>query len=85
MNMTFFYKFIRSTILLLFKIKYEDLGIGLKVIVKLVYDLLFCEHSSFEINEKIKENNLLEKLKEVPNQKYFFKESETIKNYMISL
>ena len=85
MNMAFLCKFIRSTILLLFKIKYEDLEIDLKEIVKLVYNLLFSEYSSLEINEKIKENILNEKLKEDPNQQYFFNESETIKNYMISL
>ena len=85
MNMAFLCKFIRSTILLLFKIKYEDLEVDLKEIVKLVYNLLFSEYSSLEINEKIKENILNEKLKEDPNQQYFFNESETIKNYMISL
>ena len=61
-------KFIRSTIFLIFKIKYEDLKIDLKVIVKLVYDLLFSENSTFEINDKIKEN-ILEKLDEDPDQK----------------
>lgn len=61
-------KFIRSTIFLIFKIKYEDLKIDLKLIVKLVYDLLFSENSTFEINDKIKEN-ILEKLDEDPDQK----------------
>lgn len=51
--MTFFSKFIRSPILLLFRLKYENFS-DFNAIVKLVYDLLFSDQSSIVIDEKMK-------------------------------
>ena len=82
--MTYFSKFIRSTILLLFKLKYENFT-DFKTIVKLVYDLLFSDQSSIKIDEKLKSYILKEKLIEDPINKYFFHGITKIENYMLSL
>lgn len=82
--MTYFSKFIWSTILLLFKLKYENLT-DFKTIVKLVYDLLFSDQSSIIIDKKLKKYILKEKLIEDPINKYFFHGITKIENYMLSL
>ena len=84
MNMNHLEKFIRSTILLLYKLKYEDFT-DFKVIIKLVYDLLFSEQSSLIIEDKIKNYIVKEKLKDDPNKKYHFLNIKKIENYMVSL
>ena len=85
MNMTSFSKFIRSIILLMFKLKYEEFTNDFKIIVKLVYDLLFNDPSSITIDEKMKEYILKNKLIEDPINKYFFHGITKIENYMLSL
>lgn len=84
MNMTHLEKFIRSSILLLYKLKYEDFT-DFKVMIKLVYDLIFSDQSSFSIDENIKNYIVKEKLKNDPIKKYHFRDIKKIENYMASL
>ena len=85
MSMTCVTKFIRSTILLLFKINYEEFTNDFRIIVKLVYDLLFSDLSSIIIDKNIKDYILKKILIEDPINKYFFHNIPKIENYMISL
>jgi MoxR-like ATPase len=84
MNMTLLDKYIRSTILLLDKLKYETFT-DIKTIAKLVYDLLFSDQISIVIDEKIKNYILNEILINDPINKYFYKGIMKIENYMLSL
>ena len=84
MNMTLLDKYIRSTILLLYKLKYETFT-DIKTIAKLVYDLLFSDQNSVVIDEKIKNYILSEILINDPINKYFYKGIKKIENYMLSL
>ena len=84
MNMTYFEKFIRSTILIIYKLNISN-EVDNKIMVKLVYDLLFSEQSSVVVDEKIKKYILCEKLNSDPLNKYFFIGIPKIENYMISL
>ena len=84
MNMTHFEKFIRSTILIIYKLNISN-EVDNKIMVKLVYDLLFSEQSSVIVDEKIKNYILSEKLNSDPLNKYFFIGIPKIENYMISL
>jgi len=53
MNMKYLKKFIRSSILLLYKLKYKDFT-DFKVMIKLVYDLIFSDlHSQLMKISKI--------------------------------
>lgn len=70
MNMTNISKFIRSTLLLLFKLKYETFNNRFSKIIKLVYDLILEDHFKLTIDEDI--YTLNEKLIEEPIKKYFF-------------
>ena len=84
MNMVHLEKFIRSTVFLLYKLKYEDFTC-FKEIIKLVYGLLFSIQSSVIIDENIKNYIIKEKLKDDPIKKYHFRDIEKIENYMVSL
>ena len=84
MNMTLLDKYIRSTILLLYKLKYETFT-DIKTMAKLVFDLLFSEQNSIIIDEKIKNYVLNEILINDPINKYFYKGIKKIENYMLSL
>ena len=70
MNMTNISKFIRSTLLLLFKLKYETFNNRFSKIIKLVYDLILEDHFKLTIDEDI--YTLNEKLIEEHIKKYFF-------------
>lgn len=70
MNMTNISKFIRSTLLLLFKLKYETFNNRFSKIIQLVYDLILEDHFKLTIDEDI--YTLNEKLIEEPIKKYFF-------------
>ena len=70
MNMTNISKFIRSTLLLLFKLKFETFNNRFSKIIKLVYDLILEDHFKLTIDEDI--YTLNEKLIEEPIKKYFF-------------
>ena len=85
MNMIYLEKFIRSTILIIYKFKNNNNDLDIKVIVKLVYDLLFSDQTSVTIDDKIKNYILREKLVKDPLNKYFFYGITKIENYMISL
>ena len=84
MNMIYLEKFIRSVILIIYKLNISK-EVDNKIMVKLVYDLLFSEQSSVIIDEKIKNYILKEKLNRDPLNKYFFIGISKIENYMISL
>jgi len=81
MNMKYLEKFIRSSILLLYKLKYKDFT-DFKVMIKLVYDLIFSDQSSFSIDENIKNYIVKEKLKNDPIKKYHFRDIKKIEDYM---
>lgn len=72
MNMTNISKFIRATLLLLFKLKYETFNNRFSKIIKLVYDLILEDHFKLTIDEDINNYTLNEKLIEEPIKKYFF-------------
>ncbi len=80
MNMTNISKFIRATLLLLFKLKYETFNNRFSKIIKLVYDLILEDHFKLTINEDINNYTLNEKLIEEPIKKY-----EKIKLYGYTL
>ena len=84
MNMIYLDKFVRSTILIIFKLNIPK-EIEIKSLVKLVYDLLFSEQSSFIIDDKIKKFILEKKFIEDPENKYHFIGINKIENYMVSL
>ena len=84
MNMVHLDKFIRSTVLIIFKLNIPD-DIEIKLLVKLVYDLLFSEQSPVIIDDQIKKFILDNKLTEDPEKKYHYKSIDKIENYMVSL
>ena len=84
MNMSNLEKFIRSTILMIYKLSISN-EVDNKIIIKLVYDLLFSEKPLVTIDDKFKRYILTEKLNHDPLNQYFFIGIPKLENYMISL